>query len=94
VYPSLPPFWWVPCHYGMARLRVADGGDGLQMWRVVANILTKQLWIANKGWTTSFRGWAWGEQTLTVKNSLVTKFHKEPRAWADSLEICPKLKKI
>jgi hypothetical protein len=25
---------WVPCHHGMARSQVADGGDGLQIWRV------------------------------------------------------------
>jgi len=28
-----------PCHSGMARPQVADGGDGFQMWRVAANIL-------------------------------------------------------
>jgi hypothetical protein len=27
---------WVPCHHGMARPQVADGGDGLQIWRVAA----------------------------------------------------------
>jgi hypothetical protein len=27
-----------PCHHGMARSRVADGGDGLQLWRVAENI--------------------------------------------------------
>jgi hypothetical protein len=26
------------CHHGMARPQVADGGDGLQIWRAVANI--------------------------------------------------------
>jgi hypothetical protein len=26
-------------HYGRARPRVADAGDGLQIWRVPANIL-------------------------------------------------------
>jgi hypothetical protein len=35
-----------PCHirnqHGMARPRVADGGDGLQIWRVAANILNKE----------------------------------------------------
>jgi hypothetical protein len=30
------------CHRGMARLLVADGGDGLQIWRVAANVLNKQ----------------------------------------------------
>jgi len=28
-----------PCHYNMVRPQVADGGDGLQIWRVAANIL-------------------------------------------------------
>jgi hypothetical protein len=31
-----------PCHHGMARPRVADGGDGLQIWRLAANIMNKQ----------------------------------------------------
>jgi hypothetical protein len=29
---------WVPCHLGMARPQVADGGDSLQVWRVAARI--------------------------------------------------------
>jgi hypothetical protein len=33
---------WVPCHHGMARPQVADGGDGLQIRRVAANIFNKQ----------------------------------------------------
>jgi hypothetical protein len=41
---------WVPCHHGMARPRVADGGDGLQMWRVAANILKKQYRTADRWW--------------------------------------------
>jgi hypothetical protein len=41
--------WWVPCHHGMARPRVASGGDSLQIWRVAANILNDQSRIANKG---------------------------------------------
>jgi hypothetical protein len=32
----------MPCHHGMARPQVADGGDGLQFWRAAANILKKQ----------------------------------------------------
>jgi hypothetical protein len=31
-----------PLSRGMARPQVADGGDGLQMWKVAANILNKQ----------------------------------------------------
>jgi hypothetical protein len=40
---------WVPCHHGMARPQVADGGGGLQIWRVAANILNKQSRIADNG---------------------------------------------
>jgi len=38
----------------MTHPQVADGGDGLQVWRVAANILNKQWQIANKGWSSSF----------------------------------------
>jgi hypothetical protein len=41
---------WVPCYHGMARHQIADGGDGLQIWRVAANILNKLSRIAYKGW--------------------------------------------
>jgi hypothetical protein len=44
---------WVPCHHGIARPQVADGGDLLQFWRVAANILNKQSQIADKGWSSS-----------------------------------------
>jgi hypothetical protein len=37
----------------MARPQVADGGDGLQIWRVAANILNKQSRTADKGWSSS-----------------------------------------
>jgi hypothetical protein len=43
----------VRCHHGMARPQVADGGDGLQMWRVTGNILNKQSRTADKGWPSS-----------------------------------------
>jgi hypothetical protein len=37
----------------MARPRVADGRDGLQIWRVAENILNKQSRTADKGWSCS-----------------------------------------
>jgi hypothetical protein len=40
------------CHNGRARHQVADGGDGLQIWMVAANILNKQLRTAGKGWSS------------------------------------------
>jgi hypothetical protein len=44
-----------PCHYSMERPRVADGKDGLQLWRIAANILNKQPRINDKGWSSSLR---------------------------------------
>jgi hypothetical protein len=44
---------WVPCHHGMARSQVADGGDGLEIWRIAANILNKQSRTADKEWSFS-----------------------------------------
>jgi hypothetical protein len=38
-----------PCHHGMAQLQVADGGDGLQIWRVGVTTLNKHLLTADKG---------------------------------------------
>ncbi|KAJ4438698.1 hypothetical protein ANN_14645 [Periplaneta americana] len=43
-----------PYHHGMARPQIADRGDGLQIWRVAANILNKRSWTADKGWSSSF----------------------------------------
>jgi hypothetical protein len=70
---------WVGCHHGMARPQVADGGYGLQIWRVPANILNKQVRPADKRWSSSLcvgsgaiktvvlqlRGWEWGYKILT-----------------------------
>jgi hypothetical protein len=39
---------WVPSHHGMARPQVADGGEGLQIWRVAAKILNKLSRTADK----------------------------------------------
>jgi hypothetical protein len=41
------------CHHGMARPRVADREDGLQIWREAANMLNKQTRIADSGWSSS-----------------------------------------
>jgi hypothetical protein len=58
----------VPCHVGMARPQVADGGDGLQIRRIAANILNKQLRTADTG-CSSRVGLGVGLQPLTVKNN-------------------------
>jgi hypothetical protein len=51
---------WIHCHHGMARPRMADRGDGLQIWRVAANVLKKQSRTADSGWSSSLgiRRWA------------------------------------
>jgi hypothetical protein len=51
----------------MARLRVADGGDGTQIWRVVANILDKQSRTADSGWSSSLEV-GQGANNLSVIN--------------------------
>ena len=36
---------------------VADGGVGLQIWKLAANILNKQLWTADQEWSSSLGVW-------------------------------------
>jgi hypothetical protein len=43
---------WASCYHGMAHPQVADGGEGLQIWRVAANVLNKQSRTADKGWSS------------------------------------------
>jgi hypothetical protein len=40
---------------GVARPWEADGGDGINIWRIVANILNEQLRIADKGLSSNLR---------------------------------------
>jgi len=49
---ELCPCYVGPIRYGMAHPRVADGGDGLQVRRVDAIILSKQSRTAGKGWSS------------------------------------------
>jgi hypothetical protein len=52
---------WVPCDHNKARPHVADRAEGLQMWRVAANILNKQSRIADNGPPARYKmlQWAW-----------------------------------
>jgi hypothetical protein len=79
------PFRWVPCHHGMARPQVADGGNTLQVWRVAANILNKRRGQPTRGGP---RAWGLGVGLTTPrrKNKLVTKPNMKPRNWTDSLD--------
>jgi hypothetical protein len=76
----------------MARPQVADGGGGLQIWRVAVNILNKQPRTADKGWCSSLRMGV--GLTTHSKNKLVTKDHKKPRTWTDSSDNRPNGKKM
>jgi hypothetical protein len=40
------PCYVGPSHHGIVCVWVVDSGDGLQRWRVAANILNKQLQTA------------------------------------------------
>jgi hypothetical protein len=37
----------------MESPQVVVGGDALQIWRLAVNILKKQLWTLNKGWSAA-----------------------------------------
>jgi len=81
-----------PCHQGMALPRVADGGDGMQIWRVSLNELDKQLRTTDKGWSSNF-GVEGGAKTPLRKNQLIMKCYTGPRNWMDTLER-PRQRKI
>jgi hypothetical protein len=46
------PCYVGPCHHGMARPRVAGGGNGLQIWKVAVNRVNKQSRVADKEWSS------------------------------------------
>ncbi|KAJ4428691.1 hypothetical protein ANN_25684 [Periplaneta americana] len=50
-------------------------GDGLQIWRVAVNILNKQSWTADKGWSSSL---GVGLTTHHRKKQLVTNPYNKP----------------
>jgi hypothetical protein len=52
---------WVSFHYGMARPHVADGGDGLQIFREAVIIFNNQSRTANREWLDRLEGWEWTE---------------------------------
>jgi hypothetical protein len=51
----------------MVHPQVADGRDNLQIWRVAANVLNKQLGTANKEWSSSVRV-VWGPDSPSPQN--------------------------
>jgi hypothetical protein len=69
----------------MARPRVADRGDGLQIWRIAVNMLNKQSWTADSGWSSSL-GVVQGANNPPLLNSiLVTNHYAQPRNRTDYL---------
>ena len=71
-----PTPWSVgQCNHGVAYPQVADGGDGIQIWRVTANVLNKQLRTTNKGWSSSV-GFVEG-QTSHAKTLIIYKMYQK-----------------
>jgi hypothetical protein len=60
----------------MVHPQVADGGDGLQIWRVAVNILNKQSCTADRGWSSSLGfGRGGGLTTPTIKHLICYKIY-------------------
>jgi hypothetical protein len=51
----------------MVHPQLVGGGDSPQIWKVAANVMNKQFPIAS----SELGGWAWNEQLLTIKISLL-----------------------
>jgi hypothetical protein len=49
---------------------IEDGGDGLQIWRVAANMLNKQSRTAENGWSSSYGRLGLGLTTLRRKRKV------------------------
>jgi hypothetical protein len=48
----------------MVRPQVVDEGNGLQIWRVAANIPNKQSQAADKGWSSGWGLWHGANNSL------------------------------
>jgi hypothetical protein len=60
--------------------------NGLQLWRVSANILNKKLQTNNKRWSSSWGVEREADNTSPKENKFVTKNETEPQTWSDSLD--------
>jgi hypothetical protein len=78
---------WISYHHAMKCPRVADGGYGHQIWKVVTNVLSMHLWTAANGGDP-----AWGldgggvKQFLILKRVAGTECCVWPPTFADSSE--------
>jgi len=57
--------------------QVVDEGDALQIWRVAANVLNKQSWTAENGWSLSL-GTGWGANNPHHKKPACYKCYTGP----------------
>jgi hypothetical protein len=84
----------VPCHHGIARPQVAYRRDGLQIWRVAANILNKESRTADMEWASSFWVGCGANNSSPYKVSLLQKITRSFGPGRISLDKQPKRKKI
>jgi hypothetical protein len=79
---------WVPCHHGTAaRPQVADGGDGLQIWKVAANIMNKQSRTTDKGRSSSLGVERGANNPSTSESNMLRSVSKLRRKWEDSINV-------
>jgi hypothetical protein len=69
----------------MARPRVTDGGNCLQLWGIAANTLNKQQRTADKGLSSSLKAGLEANNLSRQKNKFVTKIQNGPRTWTYSV---------
>jgi hypothetical protein len=81
---EITPTYAGPCHHCLARRQVTDGGDGLQLWRIVTNTLIRVA-DSRQGLVLQLWNWARDQQLSRVKVHL-PKCYTESRNWTDSLE--------
>jgi hypothetical protein len=86
-----------PCHKGNAYPRVADGGDGLQIRNIAANILNKQSRTADRGRSSSLlrdvtQGLGNGEELLTIRVTIsfsrTVLLHGVSGIWRKTVALC------
>jgi hypothetical protein len=71
----------------MARPRAADRVDGLQIRRVAANILNKQSWTVDKGWSYGPLVRGLGKEITTLRRKILTCLLHDNEL-SDSIKSC------
>jgi len=78
------PCYVGPCHNDKVCPLVADGGDGLQIWRVAVKVLNNSLGQPIRGGPLAWNC-ATDKVLLTGNKEVVMKCYTGPRTWTDSL---------